>query len=700
MEDKLKGFLSIMKPGWVDFCLPGYFLFCEMALALVRGGHFRYPLLAAGFALGAGFLLSALFGLFSPKVKRILTILVMLGVSVLFAVEAVVRSVFLTYMEPHGLLSGAGGVLTGYTGEFFRSVLYGLPRIFLFLGPCLLLAVLMLKKKIRGGTSEEGKAFAPVFFAIGFALTLALSVFSSDGAFGTLYNSRISFSNSTETFGLLTASRLFIGSSLGHKKPSGFSGPAESVPEIVPESADESAASFPELPESLPEIPDPTVIAHIETPELPVEMSYGKNEMAIDFSGVLENESTRSLTEYILSQEASSKNEYTGLFAGKNLILIAAESYADAFICPELTPTLWRLSRNGFYFSNYCQPEWGGSTTTGEMSFLTGLAPQWGDDSMIKTSGHNMHFTMGNRLKAQGYNSWAFHNGAYDYYSRQMTHQNLGYDAWIANETGMADLCGQSYPTDTSMIENTIGFWIDAQPFSVYYMTLSGHAPYTGDLDVVKRYYSRVSAVYGEKYAEKVIYYICCQMELENMLSIIVDRLTEAGIADDTVIALVGDHYPYGLGAGEAWENDRSYISDLMGTPVDYDWQRDKNGLIIWSGCLENEDRDMQCEISSPVMSLDVLPTLLNLFGIEFDSRLLPGRDVFADTQPLIFWSSLDWVTERGKYDWGGQQFFPADGYETDQAYIDAVNRMVESKFQMSRVIVDTDYYRMLFGDS
>ncbi len=694
--EQLKGktFISMLKPGWVDLCLPGYFLFSELALVLVRGGEgFRYPLLVAGFALGAGFLLSGLLGLFSPKTKRILTTIVMLASAVLFSVESVVRSVFLTYMEPRGLISGAGGVMTGYTDEVKRSVLYGLPKVFLFLGPCILLGVLMLKKKIRGGVKEEGKTFSPVFFAIGFALTLGLSVYSSGGALRTLYNSRISFSNSTESFGLITASRLFLISSVR-----GDTADFTPEPEKTEEAEETVEIAAPtELPMNMAELLSPTVIPHAD----PVEVvDYGKNEMDIDFTSVLENEATRGVTEYILSNGASSKNEYTGIFAGKNLILIAAESYCSAFIHPDLTPTLWRLTHKGFYFSDYYQPEWGGSTTTGEMAFLVGLAPQWGDDSMIKTSGHNMYFTMGNQLKRAGYNSWAFHNGAYDYYQRQTTHQNLGYDAWIANETGMADLCGQEYPCDTDMIENTIGIWIDKQPFSVYYMTLSGHAPYTPDLNVVQRWYPQVSACYGETYAEKVIYYICCQMELENMLSIIVSRLEEAGIADDTVIALVGDHYPYGLGAGEAWGNDRSYISDLLGTPNEHDWQRDKNGLIIWSGCLENELSAMQCEISTPVMSLDVLPTLSNLFGVEFDSRLLPGRDVFADTHGLVFWSSLDWVTERGKFDWGEQQFYPADGCEADPDYIASVNRQVENIYSMSRVIVDTDYYNLLFGNS
>ena len=429
------------------------------------------------------------------------------------------------------------------------------------------------------------------------------------------------------------------------------------------------------------------------------EIVYGKNKMNVDFGQALAYEPSTAVTEYILGRTPSSQNAYTGIFKGKNLILIAAESYADAFIREDVTPTLWRLTHNGFYFSDYYQPEWGGSTTTGEMSFLTGLAPLWGNDSMVMTAGHRMYFTMGNQLKAQGYNSWAFHNGAYDYYSRQLTHQNLGYNEWIANETGMTDLCGHSYPSDTEMIMNTVGLFIDAQPFSVYYMTGSGHAPYKWDKYVVQRYYDEVKAAYGDTYEEKTLYYICTQMELEHALTDLVNRLEEAGIADDTVIALVGDHYPYGLGTGEAWGNDKNYIEDLLKTPTDHVWERDKNGLILWSGCLENELSGMRCEISSPVMSLDVVPTLSNLFGTEFDSRLLPGRDVFADTEPLVFWNTFEWVTDRGKYDWRERTFYPAEGFSDDPEYVESINNTVANRLEMSRVIVETDYYRMLFGN-
>jgi lipoteichoic acid synthase len=98
-------------------------------------------------------------------------------------------------------------------------------------------------------------------------------------------------------------------------------------------------------------------------------------------------------------------------------------------------------------------------------------------------------------------------------------------------------------------------------------------------------------------------------------------------------------------------------------------------------------------------MSLDVVPTLSNLFGVEFDSRLLPGRDVFADTEPLVFWNTFEWVTDRGKYDWRERTFYPAEGFSDDPEYVESINNTVANRLEMSRVIVETDYYRMLFGN-
>ena len=330
---------------------------------------------------------------------------------------------------------------------------------------------------------------------------------------------------------------------------------------------------------------------------------------------------------------------------------------------------------------------------------MTGLAPQWGDDSMILTSGNNNYFTMGNQLQRLGYSSCAFHNGSYDYYSRQNTHENLGYDQWVANETGMGELTGAHYSSDTMMMSATIDLYIDKQPFNIYYMTLSGHAPYKESSPFVSLYYDQVNAILGDQYEETTKYYICYQMELENAMAILVNRLEEAGIADDTVIMLIGDHYPYGLGSGEAWGNDKDYIDDLLKADHHDVWNRDRNSLILWSGCLENEYKDMAVEISSPTYSLDILPTLSNLFGLEFDSRLMAGRDVFSNAVPLVLWNSMEWKTEKGIYDSREGVFIPNEGETVDEDYVDMMNRVVQNKLLMSRTIIENNYYWLLFGD-
>ena len=194
-------------------------------------------------------------------------------------------------------------------------------------------------------------------------------------------------------------------------------------------------------------------------------------------------------------------------------------------------------------------------------------------------------------------------------------------------------------------------------------------------------------------------YYLCYQMELENAMAILVNRLEEAGIADDTVIMLIGDHYPYGLGSGEAWGNDHDYIDDLLKADHHDVWNRDKNNLILWSGCLENEYKDMAVEISTPTYSLDILPTLSNLFGLEFDSRLMVGRDVFSNAVPLVLWNSMEWKTEKGIYDSGDGVFYPNEGETVDENYVDSMNRVVQNKLLMSRTIIENNYYWLLFGD-
>ena len=659
----------------------------ELALCLMMGkGFFPHPFYVFFFSVALGLLFGAVPGFFPRKTRRIVFMVIFGLIAFYYTVESGIGSSYGTYMTIGNLLQEAGNVAGKYGGQLARSILLGIPKAIVFFLPPVLWFLFGLRIMRRKAYPWK---LCTILMAAGIVLTAFFGLLAGHSRLvGKAYGGSYTFYNATVNFGLGTSTRLHLKYALFGNKHTGFHDVSHPDSAASEDEAQEGTADTAQNGENGSGAQEQSATVS------------GKNEMDIDFSTVTGGESIDHLSEYLAGNSGTDKNRYTGLFEGKNLIMIAAESYSGVFINEELTPTLWRLTHNGFYFSDYYQPEWGGSTTTGEMAYLCGLAPQWGDESMTNTIGHNMYFTMGNQLQRLGYNSAAFHNGSYDYYERYDTHPNLGYDQWIANETGVGDICGYHYPEDEEFFEKTIPLFIDKQPFNIYYMTLSGHAPYEESRIFVEKYYDRVNEVVGDQYEETTKYYICYMMELEAAMTRLVASLEEAGIADDTVIVMVGDHFPYGLGAGDAWGNDEDYVVDLLKSDRSLEWNRDANTLVIWSGCLENENKDMACEISTPTFSLDVLPTLSNLFGLEFDSRLLIGRDVFSTAEPLVFWNTLDWVTNRGKYEAASDTWYGNEGYEEyDWDYIDSINKIVENRLLMSRVIVLNDYYGLIFGE-
>ncbi len=535
---------------------PLFLLYDEIVLRLLSGqGWFSHAGYVFGFAFFMALLLAGL-TLWIPRRPRRVTVMVILTViGVYFAIECVIHNVFVNYLAPTNLFSEGGNVADKYHDQLVRSILFGIPKGLLFIVPPIIYYNLARKRARR---EPYPKWLAALLAALGIGGTFLMAGAAISGPQGATYTAQFNFTRATDTFGLVTSTRLSLRNSV-------FGNPWSSFhTEEDPAGPTEAPTPTPKPPKSSgTPSPAPT----------PFPVPEGRNEMDIDFDKVWGGEAVQNLTQYIKKRKPTSKNAYTGLFEGKNLIMIAAESYTGCFISPELTPTLWRLTHNGFYFSDYYQVEWGGSTTTGETSILVGIAPQWGDQAMIYTAGNNNYFTMGNQLQRLGYSSIAFHNGSSNYYQRQNTHLNLGYNQWVANDTGIADLCGKGWVQDRQMFENTIPLYIDHSPFSVYYMTISGHAPYnTTENYNVQNHYERVNAIVGDKYKEITKYYLCYQMELEDALTLLVEKLEEAGIADDTVIMLVGDHYPYGLCTGEAWGNDQNYLLDLLKTEMTPDW--------------------------------------------------------------------------------------------------------------------------------
>lgn len=439
---------------------------------------------------------------------------------------------------------------------------------------------------------------------------------------------------------------------------------------VAEPSEEETAEPIPE--ETEPKVYQPHVISGLDFGEL-AEAEY--------------DHTLKTLYSYLDSLTPALENEYTGLFEGKNLILITAESFNYAIIDPELTPTLYRLSTQGIQFNNAFVPLWTGNTSGGELAVFSGLAMNC---EMTIYSNQKPFNTISRQLMNQGYFSRAYHNNEYCFYNRQLTHENLGYEDYIGMGNGLEKGVENVWPaSDAEMIDFTLPQYIDQQPFSIYYMTVSAHCRYNfrGNAQSKKNQ----ELVQDLPYSEALKAYIACNLELEKGLTSLVAQLEEAGIADDTVIVMTADHFPYGLGT--AWDNDHDCLAELYGVEKYDEIERDRNTLIIWSGCLE----DMDIEIDAPVCSLDILPTLSNLFGLEYDSRLTVGRDVLGTEEAIVPWPDGSWVTELGKYDSSTKKFTPyVDESQIPEGYVDRISAIVQTRVNFSRSVQRCGFFTAL----
>ncbi|MDE5991932.1 MAG: sulfatase-like hydrolase/transferase, partial [Oscillospiraceae bacterium] len=425
---------------WSVLFLPLIFAYCETLLRVFNGNYipaeYIYPCI---FGISAGLLAAAVLSFFPPKINRVCTTVILFVMGVAFASECLIKKNFQIYMTPASIFAGVGGVVGKYTSNLAASMLGGILEIILFFAPLLIYAV--LGKKLTFAPSERVSPVCSVVSALCAAALFGTGVFlSGSGSGGDKYEIRSNFDSTVESLGLLTAVRLNIQNGfLSGESESGFV--AETPQTVTSAAQTEYISETDEDSEAIPvnaaNVYPPKTETETETDESsePTEKTaekpdLGTNRMDIDFDAALSrnpNAVISELNNYVRSLTPSNKNEYTGLFKGKNLILICAEAFSDAVVSEELTPTLYRMSHNGIYFSDYYQPTWGGSTTTGEFSFVTGLVPESGLESMLKIQDNNNYFTLGNQLQRQNYTSCAFHNGQFDYYSRNLTHTNLGY---------------------------------------------------------------------------------------------------------------------------------------------------------------------------------------------------------------------------------------------------------------------------------
>jgi phosphoglycerol transferase MdoB-like AlkP superfamily enzyme len=234
--------------------------------------------------------------------------------------------------------------------------------------------------------------------------------------------------------------------------------------------------------------------------------------------------------------------------------------------------------------------------------------------------------------------------------------------------------------SDLEMIELTVSEYIDNQPFHTYYMTVSGHLQYTftGNYIAAKNR----SLVEDLPYSTHAKAYLACNIELDKAMEKLIQELEKKGIAEDTLIAISPDHYPYGLTLNE--------ISELANREIKTDVDLDKGIFLLWSKGMEPVEIDKVCS------SLDIIPTLSNLMGLEYDSRLLIGRDILSDSEPLVMFSDRSFITDKAFYNAKTNEVTSFIGENIEDSYIKETAETVILKFKYSSMVLDTDYYRII----
>lgn len=648
------GLWNTWRKNLLLFCLTGVYV--ELCLHLcVFGSMDRYAGYPALFGLLGGALCTLVVSSL-PKVLRQITGVFLVAAQVLLAeVQLVYHCIFGDFM-PVSQIGMGGNVVVNFNSQLLYGIRQNLLKILLLLLP--LIVVILCLALRRGQALKLRLRWKQTMASFAVLLALLLTVtglmyVGRDNAFSvyrTFTNVNTSTDSSYKKIGMLATTAQELRYML-------FSGSGSIM--ITPSSLNIS-----------------------DVPRTYSSNSYNVIE-SIDFTALADSTDSdilKATDEYLANATPTRKNNYTGLLKDYNLITICAESFCPWFISEELTPTLYKLSHTGILFENY-YGTFQSVTTNGEYTMCMGLYPDMSrtkTDSSFNVAGTNyLPFCLGNALKGMGY-----HDYIGDFYNRNITHANMGY-TFKAADSGLAMKI--DWPSsDLEMMEASVDDYINSgEPFHAYYMTFSGHYQYNWDNAMSAK---NRDAVKDLPYSEPVKAYIACNLELEYALEYLMQRLEEAGVADKTCIVLTNDHYPYGLTEDE--------YNELAGQTLDTTFEKYRNSFICYvPGLSENIVVDEYCSTA------DILPTLLNLFGVDYDSRLLAGTDALSSGLHAAVLSDKSFLTKTFRYDAGTETVIPADESITvSDGLVKTYRLYVDSRFQLSGNILNSDYYAHVFA--
>ena len=401
------------------------------------------------------------------------------------------------------------------------------------------------------------------------------------------------------------------------------------------------------------------------------------------------------LEEVFNNDDAKSSNEYTGIFKNKNVIFLQLEGLDSWLLTEKDTPNLYNLMNSSFNFTNhFSYYNGGGSTFNSEFAVNTGYITPLSYNQNAYTFNKNLfNYSMANMFKDAGYLVNAFHMNSKEFYSRGINYSNWGFD----NYYGLKDMVNyndNSYMLDTELINNDtfydLMFHSDKR-FVDYIITYSPHMPFNQSKGVCKLILDKEkeTSLDSEK-SEESIQQVelteeeCARLqanETDKMIGLLIQALRDNNLYDNTVLVVFTDHYLYTLDDMTILDKYKKTDNNLINhTP-----------FFIWSSNIKMK------EIKEVTSQLSILPTVLNLFGIDYNSNYYIGTDALSnDYKGIVLFSDASWYDGNVYVDGGmvtNNQHISSEDLERKNSYIDYI-------IKKNDLVLKYDYFKILANNA
>ena len=398
-----------------------------------------------------------------------------------------------------------------------------------------------------------------------------------------------------------------------------------------------------------------------------------------------QNTNLNTLNRYFIDNELPSKNAFTGKYKNKNLIVIMMESVNDIIINEEYFPNFYSLYSSSYYFKNNYSPRNSCATGNNEFSAMTSLYSIYNNCTSNLYVNNIYPQSIFNLFNNKGYITNSFHDYDNTYYERTKIHPNMGsqnyYDVNALNMT-YSNVYG-AWPSDVTLMEEYLKKLDDISgSFMSYITTVTTHQPYSSQSEYGDKYLDKFE---NASYSLELKRYLSKMTELDNAIGVLIDGLKEKNLLDDTIIVLFGDHYPYAINL------------DILNEILDRDltnYENEKVPLIVYDSSLKET-----ITMDEYTSYINLVPTIANLFDLDYDPRYYMGEDLFSsDYQSIVVFYDYSWKNEYAYYNSStGKITYFTDFTYTDEE-IKEINSQIYAKMNMSSNAIKSNYFAYLFS--